>query len=202
LDRDRLTGEQCRYVSAAFLRNLTRQLRRTTGGGGAVITSLTQIQDAPTVPRIARLGAGDAPEPTRTRLTAKTTVLRQHRAALGAKRRRINRDIAFDFANTMTTMATASGGITVEDLRDLEAGGRGKANNNRAAQSARRRACRALEHTATNEPDTPHHYLPPPPDPSCTPSVRVGQNTNGKHLCTTHLRTRDTPQVSASIRDG
>ena len=50
----------------------------------------------------------------------------------------------------MTTMATASnaGVIAVEDLRDLESRGRGKSNNNRAAQSARRRTCRALEHTA------------------------------------------------------
>jgi hypothetical protein len=77
-------------------------------------------------------------------------VLKQHRSALGAKRRRINRELAFDFAKTMTMMATASGAgvIAVEDLRGLEARGRGKTNNNRAAQSARRQTCRALEHTA------------------------------------------------------
>ncbi|WP_244873012.1 transposase [Mycolicibacterium sp. TY66] len=47
-------------------------------------------------------------------------------------------------------MATASGAgvIAVEDLRDLESRGHGPVNNNRAAQSARRRAVAALEHTA------------------------------------------------------
>jgi hypothetical protein len=94
--------------------------------------------------------AADAPEATQARLQAKIAVLQEHRAALGAKRRRINREMAFDFAKTMTTMATGSGAgvIAVEDLRDLEARGRGKTNNNRAAQSARRQAYRALEHTA------------------------------------------------------
>ena len=49
-------------------------------------------------------------------------------------------------------MATTSGAgvIAIEDLRDLEPRNRGKANNNRAAQSARRRAYRALEHTAAH----------------------------------------------------
>jgi hypothetical protein len=298
LDRDRLDDEQCRYVSAAFLQNLTRQLRCHAGGP---ITSITQIQGPPTMPKIARLGAADAqltqlaavdeggvwlriklptgpaparrtdwrwylmwcpipphlngrdirmwhqptiskhggapllrftitevvpdpdtanavaalgidwspasmgaasvvaerggqlvtdarthvyndrglgvrlarlqtegqqlsakidrltqlattaPDPTQTVLNAKIAVLTQHRTALGAKRRRINRELAFDFAKTMTTMASASGAgvIAVEDLRDLQARGRGKANNNRAAQSARRQAYRALEHTAS-----------------------------------------------------
>jgi hypothetical protein len=94
--------------------------------------------------------AENAPETTKARLHAKIAVLKEHRRALGAKRRRINRDIAFDFAATMTDMASASGAgvIAVEDLRDLEARGRSRANNNRAAQSARRQAYRALEHTA------------------------------------------------------
>ncbi len=50
----------------------------------------------------------------------------------------------------MTSLATAScaGVIAVEDLRDLEARGRGPVNNNRAAQSARCQAYQALEHTA------------------------------------------------------
>jgi Putative transposase DNA-binding domain len=101
------------------------------------------------IDRLAKLAA-TAPEPTQTMLNAKIAVLNRHRAALGAKRRRINRELAFDFAKTMTTMATASGVgvIAVEDLRGLEPRGRGKTNNNRAAQSARRQACRALEHTA------------------------------------------------------
>jgi hypothetical protein len=42
-------------------------------------------------------------------LSTKITLLHNNRRALGAKRRRINRDMAFDFAATMTTMATASG---------------------------------------------------------------------------------------------
>jgi hypothetical protein len=101
------------------------------------------------IDRLSALAAGAA-EPTKAQLTAKITVLQRHRAALGTKRRRINRDIAFDFAKTMTSMATASdaGVIAVEDLRGLDPGGRGRANNNRAAQSARRQAYRALEHTA------------------------------------------------------
>lgn len=50
----------------------------------------------------------------------------------------------------MTTMATAScaGVIAVEDLRGLQTRGRGRSDNNRAAQSARGKAYRALEHTA------------------------------------------------------
>lgn len=297
LDRQQLSDGQGRYVSSAFLRNLSRQLRRA---GDVPVTSITEIQDPPKVARIARLGAADsqlvelvdsgpdgvwlriklptcpqpagrgdwswcrlwcptpphlkqrdivcwhlptismargkpllrftitesvpepttatataalgidwspaslgaatmvverggalvtdarthvyddrglgvrlarlqaegqaltgkidrltqlaatAPESTQARLTTKIIVLRDHRRAVGAKRARINRDMAFDFAATMITMATASGAgvIAVEDLRDLEARGHGSANNNRAAQSARRRAVAALEHTA------------------------------------------------------
>jgi Putative transposase DNA-binding domain len=94
--------------------------------------------------------AANAPEVTQARLQAKIAVLGQHRRALGTKRRRINRELVFDFAKTMTTMAVGSvvGVIAVEDLRDLECRGRGKINNNCAAQSARRQAYRALEHTA------------------------------------------------------
>jgi hypothetical protein len=102
--------------------------------------------------KIARLTnlAANAPEPTQARLATKIAVMRENRRAVGAKRARINRDMAFDFAATMTTMATASGAevIAVEDLRDLETRARGRTNNNRAAQSARRRAVAALEHTA------------------------------------------------------
>jgi len=102
--------------------------------------------------KIARLKnlAANAPEPTRAQLAAKIAILHNTRRALGAKRQRINRDMAFDFAATMTALATGSGAgvIAVEDLRDLEARGHGRGNNNRAAQSARRRAVAALEHTA------------------------------------------------------
>lgn len=102
--------------------------------------------------KIARLTnlAANAPEPLQARLTTKLAVLHDNRRAVGAKRARINRDMAFDFAATMTSMATVSGAgvIAVEDLRDLETRGHGRVNNNRAAQSARRRAIAALEHTA------------------------------------------------------
>ncbi|MDT5348958.1 MAG: hypothetical protein QOH91_2245 [Mycobacterium sp.] len=101
------------------------------------------------IDRLTRLAA-TAPEPTQTALNEKIAVLKHNRRAIGAKRQRINREIAFDFAKTMTSMAVDSGAgvIAVEDLRDLEARGHGKSNNNRAAQSARRRAYQALEHTA------------------------------------------------------
>ena len=102
--------------------------------------------------KIARLRnlAVNAPEPTCAYLAAKVAILHNTRRALGAKRQRINRDMAFDFAATMTAMATGSGAgvVAVEDLRDLESRGHGRGNNNRAAQSARRRAVTALEHTA------------------------------------------------------
>lgn len=102
--------------------------------------------------KIARLTdlAANAPEPVQARLIAKLAVLHNNRRAVGATRARINRDMAFDFAATMTAMATVSGAgvIAVEDLRDLETRGHGRVNNNRAAQSARRRAIAALEHTA------------------------------------------------------
>ncbi|MGH3847728.1 MAG: hypothetical protein ACRDS0_40885, partial [Pseudonocardiaceae bacterium] len=91
--------------------------------------------------------AENAPDPTQGQLHAKIAVLAQHRRALGAKRRRINRELAFDFAATMTAVASGSGAgvIAVEDLGGLETRGRGKTNNNRAAQSARGKAVRALE---------------------------------------------------------
>jgi hypothetical protein len=57
LDRSRLDEQQRCYISAAFLRNLTRQLRRHTGRR---ISCITEIQSAPTTPRLARLGAADA----------------------------------------------------------------------------------------------------------------------------------------------
>ncbi len=84
----------------------------------------------------------------------KIALLQQHRAALCAKRRRINREITFDFAKTMTAMAKASGAgvIAVADLRSLQPYGREKTNNNRAAQSPRGRACRALSPDARDTP--------------------------------------------------
>lgn len=111
-----------------------------------------QIEGQALARKIARLTnlAANAPEPTQARLATIIATLRENHRAVGAKRARINRDLAFDFAATMTTMATASGAgvIAVEDLRDLETRAHGRTNNNRAAQSARRRAVAALEHTA------------------------------------------------------
>lgn len=57
LDYCRLDEQHCRYVTAAFLRNLTRQLRRHTG---RPISCITEIQSAPAVSKLARLGAADA----------------------------------------------------------------------------------------------------------------------------------------------
>ncbi|WP_244873013.1 hypothetical protein [Mycolicibacterium sp. TY66] len=57
LDHQQLSDGQGRYVSAAFLRNLSRQLRRA---GDVPVTSITEIQDPPNVARIARLGAADS----------------------------------------------------------------------------------------------------------------------------------------------
>lgn len=120
-------------------------------GLGVRLTRL-QTEGQALTRKIARLSnlAANAPEPTRARLATKIAVMRENRRAVGAKRARINRDMAFDFAASMTTMATASGAevIAVEDLRDLETREHGRTNNNRAAQSARRRAVAALEHTA------------------------------------------------------
>lgn len=83
-------------------------------------------------------------------MEAKITVLATHRAAIGAKRGTINRELAFHFARQVTDYAAAAGAtvIAVEDLATLEPRGHGRVNNNRAAQSARRRAVDALEHTA------------------------------------------------------
>jgi hypothetical protein len=139
----------------------------TERGGGLVTDARTHVyNDRGMGVRLARLQtegqqlsakidrlsalAANAPEPTRARLHTKIAVIKEHRRAVGVKRRRINRDVAFDFAATMTAMASASGAgvIAVEDLRDLQTRGRGRVNNNRAAQSARRQAYRALEHTA------------------------------------------------------
>ena len=56
LDPSRLS-EECQGVSAAYVRNLARQLRRA---GANEVSSITQLQAAPAVPRLARLGAVDA----------------------------------------------------------------------------------------------------------------------------------------------
>ena len=99
--------------------------------------------------RLTRLAATAPPE-VRTRLEEKIAVLDEHREAVGVKRGKINRELAFHFARQVTDYATAAGAqvIAVEDLTTLEARGHGRVNNNRAAQSARRKATAALAHTA------------------------------------------------------
>jgi hypothetical protein len=99
--------------------------------------------------RLARL-AETAPPQVRVELEAKIAVLDENRAAVGVKRGKINRELAFHFARQVADYAAAADAtvIAVEDLSTLEARGRGRVNNNRAAQSARRKAADALTHTA------------------------------------------------------
>src|SRR6478735_8236868 len=99
--------------------------------------------------RLTRLAATAPPE-VRTRLEEKIAVLDEHREAVGVKRGRINRELAFHFARQVTDYAAAADAemIAVEDLTTLETRDHGRVNNNRAAQSARRRAVAALAHTA------------------------------------------------------
>ncbi|MFD6856683.1 zinc ribbon domain-containing protein [Rhodococcus sp. NPDC060090] len=99
--------------------------------------------------RLRRL-AENAPPKLRMELDAKIAVLDANRTAIGAKRGKINRELAFHFARQVTDYATAADAtvIAVEDLSALEPRGRGRVNNNRAAQSARRKAADALAHTA------------------------------------------------------
>ncbi|MFI8412667.1 zinc ribbon domain-containing protein [Paeniglutamicibacter gangotriensis] len=104
--------------------------------------------------KIARTGhlSDGLPEdsPVRARLEAKIAIWKQLRSDLGAKRARINRELAFHFANWATGYAQTTGATTIaiEDLSTLGAGGIGRANNNRVAQSARRKAVHATTHLA------------------------------------------------------
>ncbi|QZS55874.1 zinc ribbon domain-containing protein [Rhodococcus opacus] len=99
--------------------------------------------------RLTRLAATAPPE-VRALLEEKIAVLNEHREAVGVKRGRINRELAFHFARQVTDYAAAADAemIAVEDLTTLETRDHGRVNNNRAAQSARRRAVAALAHTA------------------------------------------------------
>ncbi|EKT83794.1 DNA-binding protein [Rhodococcus opacus M213] len=94
--------------------------------------------------------AATAPPEVRAQLEEKIAVLDEHRTAVGIKRGKINRELAFDFARQVTDYATDAQAqlIAVEDLTTLESRGHGRVNNNRAAQSARRKAVDALTHTA------------------------------------------------------
>ncbi|PQP25864.1 zinc ribbon domain-containing protein [Rhodococcus opacus] len=99
--------------------------------------------------RLTRLAATAPPE-VRAELEEKIAVLDAHRTAIGVKRGKINRELAFHFARHTVDYAAAAGAavIGVEDLTTLETRGHGRVNNNRAAQSARRKAVDALAHTA------------------------------------------------------
>ena len=84
----------------------------------------------------------------RAKLEARIAGWKELRTRLGAKRSRINRELAFHFANWSTGYAAETGAtsIAIEDLSTLEAGGIGRRNNNRVAQSARRKAVHATTH--------------------------------------------------------
>ncbi|MFD6399639.1 zinc ribbon domain-containing protein [Nocardia sp. NPDC060249] len=99
--------------------------------------------------RLTVLAATAAPQ-VRTELETKIALLDRHRTALGIKRGKINRELAFHFGRMVTDYATATAAkvIAVEDLTTLEPRRHGRVNNNRAAQSARRKAVEALTHTA------------------------------------------------------
>nr|WP_271213939.1 zinc ribbon domain-containing protein [Rhodococcus wratislaviensis]GLK41203.1 hypothetical protein GCM10017611_80790 [Rhodococcus wratislaviensis] len=99
--------------------------------------------------RLTQLAATAPPE-VRAQLEEKIAVLDEHRTAVGIKRGKINRELAFHFARQVTDYATDTQAqlIAVEDLTTLETRGHGRVNNNRAAQSARRQAVDALAHTA------------------------------------------------------
>ncbi|SEC53794.1 Putative transposase DNA-binding domain-containing protein [Rhodococcus koreensis] len=101
--------------------------------------------------RLTQLAATAPPE-VRARLEEKIAVLNEHRTSVGVKRGRINRELGFHFARQVTDYAEAAGAqvIAVEDLTTLETRGHGRVNNNRAAQSARRKAVTALAHTAAS----------------------------------------------------
>ncbi|KAF0965180.1 hypothetical protein MLGJGCBP_01568 [Rhodococcus sp. T7] len=99
--------------------------------------------------RLEKLAVAAEPE-VRARLETKIAVLNGHRTAVGVKRGKINRELGFHFARQTADYAEAAGAtvIAVEDLTTLETRGHGRVNNNRAAQSARRKAVTALAHTA------------------------------------------------------
>ncbi|MFC9766238.1 zinc ribbon domain-containing protein [Rhodococcus jostii] len=99
--------------------------------------------------RLTQLAATAPPE-VRAQLEEKIAVLDAHRKAVGIKRGKINRELAFHFARQVTDYAATAQAqlIAIEDLTTLETRGHGRVNNNRAAQSARRQAVAALAHTA------------------------------------------------------
>jgi hypothetical protein len=65
-----------------------------------------------------------------------------------SRKGKVKWELAFPFANWVIgyTCAVGATSIAVEDLSTLTAGGIGKVNNNRVAQSARRQAVKAITH--------------------------------------------------------
>ena len=86
--------------------------------------------------RLTRLAAHRPARGPRTSCEAKIAVLDAHRTAVGVKRGKINRELAFHFSRQVPDYAAAAGAqvIAVEDLTALETRGHGRVNNNRAAQ--------------------------------------------------------------------
>ena len=84
----------------------------------------------------------------RARLEAKIATRKKLRTDLGAKRARVNRELTFHFAGWAAGYAAETGATTIaiEDLSTLQAGGIGRRNNNKVAQSARRKAVDATTH--------------------------------------------------------
>lgn len=142
----RVTADPDGELSSAFEgyryddRGLGTKLARLQGEGEILTGKIA---------RTAQLADGlPGDSPVRARLEAKMTTWKQLRTSLGAKRARVNRELAFHFAGWATEYARETGATTiaVEDLSTLQAGGIGKANNNRVAQSARRKAVQATTH--------------------------------------------------------
>lgn len=123
-------------------------------GLGVKLTRL-QIEDRRLQQKSARLTqlTKCAPAEVRMTLETKIAVLAGQRAAVGAKRKRVNRELAFHFARQITDYGAAAGArlIAIEDLATFEPRGRGRYNNERATQSARGRAAAALTHIAAGK---------------------------------------------------
>lgn len=92
----------------------------------------------------------DAEHPLAVMHEAKIADLKKSRKALGRKRQKINRDLAFLAANWVLGLAERTGATSIayEKLSTLEAGGLGKQVNNKVAQSARSQTLEALHHLA------------------------------------------------------
>ena len=122
-------------------RGLSDKLLRLQRGNEELTAKIT---------RIGELAVGHKNPPARARLEDAIEKLKAQRTLVGRKRNRINRELAFHFAAAMVDLATTSGCtvIAVEDLSSLTAGGIGRYNNNKTAQSARAAARDAITHTA------------------------------------------------------